>query len=1442
MKQFPIPSQAVKRLDGSRVLVFASHPGDEVFGCGGTILCHVAAEDAVRVIIVSDGGLGADEENRAEYARIRQNESSAAAALLGYGAPEFWMARDVETAYGEKLVSRVLEAMRQAGADLVYAPSVFETQPDHRDLGLAVVEAVRRLGTNVRLALYEAGVPLHPNLLLDISALVERKRLAMECYASSPDMQRHGRHIAALNNYRSDTLPAEVTAAEAYLLVSCDALARDPLELFRLEHNRQQTPDNRDKPLVSIIIRSMDRPVLSDALDSVALQTYPNIEVVLVNAKGEGHRDVGAWCGRFPLALVGAGEKLRRSRAANLGMESARGEYLIFLDDDDWFEPDHIEKLVAAFGKNPYVKVVYSGVKCVDSEKNPLPTEFSHEFDAIRLLAENFIPIHAVLFSRSLFELGCRVDESLDLYEDWDFWIQLARHADFLFVGGLSAVYRITQQSGFGVNAQPIDSESATLVIYKKWRNRLEDIQLPRIMRAVLLNRVKDQQLKDKDAHIERLSQAVQEIDRIRVENEAEHNRTVAAIQAEHGRIIAEQNAGHDRTSQAKDAEHHRALSAINAKLEQERIEFDRCIRRQWTNLTVQLSHKAELERQLFRERDVVQDLRGQLAVKAGEATLAAARTANLEKRLRTLLSSRSWRVTAPLRATVRLMRGDEQVDDEGIASMNALPVPPVVVEAPPPAPPSFVPSADIGDAEYRDYLACFRPCDDLTDEVRWAMRAQIDAMKYRPVIAVRFSLLGLDDETFQRAFDAVRYQLYPGWELWLVDGEWASERQKTLIREAMEGDGRIKFALNTVEGLDTEISPDPLIEREYIYVLTPQQIPPELAMYRLAFFLIKHNYSQRDNYSFEERFTRWLERNDDATALKIRALKSPDQALPASPLISVIMPVYNTPEKWLRQAINSVLNQFYRNWELCIVDDNSSAPHVRAVLEEYCAKDARIKVVFCEVNQGVSKASNMALHQAGGQFVVLMDHDDIIEKLALFLVAQMVAAEDPDMFYSDEAVVDEHNRKALGLVFRPAFSKEFLRAHPYIVHMVGFKREFLLALGGFDETLKISHDYDLMLRASERAQTIVHIPAVLYRWRTHAGSAGHEKMDAVTAASLEILARHLERCGEQGQATEAAFFNYYDIRYPLQPGLRVAIVIPTKNHGDLVRQCIAGIERTVKEVAYDIVLIDHDSNDDESLAYFNQVAKQHRVLHYSGPFNFSSINNFAVAQLDGGYTHILFCNNDIEAIEDGWLERMLELGQHRDVGVVGAKLFYPDMQMIQHAGVIVGMNGIAGHAGQFMAHTGADGNPEKGYLGRLMATHEQMAVTAACMLVRRDVFDQVHGYDEDLAVGFGDTDLCLRIFLAGYRVMFCPHAVLVHHESYTRGKSTSDPHPEDSLHFREKWAKVLDNGDPYYNPNLSINCSWWEIGENPTLGIEAKRRVYRKAPMLPAGGYIDWS
>lgn len=305
---------------------------------------HIAQNIPVHVIIVTDGAYGVSPDETTEYARQRRNESIAAAAILGYGIPAFWQQPDRGLYYGEKLIGEISAAIHDTQADLIYAPSVYEIHPDHRALAMATLEAVRRCGNPVQLALYEIGQPFQPNLLLDISGLAARKMEAMRCFTSQNAKQRYDLDIAALNRYRTYTLPPEVSAAEAYILTDTATLADDPLKLYQSEHTRQQKVrlpiDTSDLPLVSVIIRSMDRDTLSDALDSIALQTYPNIEVVLVNAKGQGHRAAGDWCGRFPLRMTTHGEPLNRSKAANAGLDTAQGKYLIFLDDDDFSIPN----------------------------------------------------------------------------------------------------------------------------------------------------------------------------------------------------------------------------------------------------------------------------------------------------------------------------------------------------------------------------------------------------------------------------------------------------------------------------------------------------------------------------------------------------------------------------------------------------------------------------------------------------------------------------------------------------------------------------------------------------------------------------------------------------------------------------------------------------------------------------------------------------------------------------------------------------------------------------------------------------------------------------------------------------------------------------------------------------------------------------------------------
>lgn len=559
----------------------------------------------------------------------------------------------------------------------------------------------------------------------------------------------------------------------------------------------------------------------------------------------------------------------------------------------------------------------------------------------------------------------------------------------------------------------------------------------------------------------------------------------------------------------------------------------------------------------------------------------------------------------------------------------------------------------------------------------------------------------------------------------------------------------------------------------------------------------------------------------DDIRAAMIARI----EAMTPQPQISVLVPVYNPPAGMLAAMLDSVLAQIYPNWQLCIVDDASSLVHVTTILQEYAARDDRIQVDRLVSNGGVSHASNRALAMATGDFVVLLDHDDLLEEQALFRVAEAILQDDPDMLYSDEVLVGEDGVTVEHFIFRPAFSPEYLRSHPYIVHLVGFKPGLLSRIGGFDETLRISQDYDLILRASEQAGKITHIPEMLYRWRIHTRSAGHQMIGNVMATSRAILQQHLQRCGEAGEVQDGPSFNYFEVRYPLRPNSKVAIIIPTKNQGELVRTCVGSIRNTIGKVDYELVLVDHASDDPDSLACFEQMRNQLTLLRYQGVFNFAAINNWAVDQLKGEYTHYLFCNNDIEAIQPGWLERMMALGQQPDIGIVGAKLYYPDRHTIQHAGVVVACCGVAENLGRFR-DTGQV-PLDTGYLGSLVTNREVSAVTAACLLIKRSVFEELNGFDESIAVGYGDVDLCLRAGTLGLRVIYCAHAALIHHESYTRGRHLADPHPEDTNLFLSKWTGLFAAGDPYFSPNLSPHSPNWQVNEDLAVKLDVQRRQF---------------
>lgn len=472
------PYQAHSEIPAKSVLVLAPHPDDEALGCGGAIARHVQLGVPVRVAIVTDGAFGVHGTARTEEARRRQAESQAAAKVLGYGQPSFWGVADHGIAYGEPLVTRIIDAA--ADTDLIYAPSPFEMHPDHRALGMAAMEAVRRLGAGVRLAFYEVGVPLKPNVLLDITSLAATKQAAVRCYRSQLNVQAYDEQIAALNRFRTYTLHASVKAAEAFLLVSGDELERDPIALFRSEHERQRglgfalAPS--DLPLVSVIVRSVDRPELDDALNSIALQTYPNIEIVVVGASAS-HRPLPDSCGRSSLRLVHSGRRLSRSEAANVGLDSVNGEFVIFLDDDDLFMPSHLARLVRTIQERPGTKVAYAGVRVEEGER--IVDTYDASVSPSRLLAWNHLPIHAVMFDRSLCLEGARFDEGLDLYEDWDFWLELSERCDFVRAEGVSAIYRADLGRSRSGGVTEACQRKARLEVWRKWlaRRRPEDFE-----------------------------------------------------------------------------------------------------------------------------------------------------------------------------------------------------------------------------------------------------------------------------------------------------------------------------------------------------------------------------------------------------------------------------------------------------------------------------------------------------------------------------------------------------------------------------------------------------------------------------------------------------------------------------------------------------------------------------------------------------------------------------------------------------------------------------------------------------------------------------------------------------------------------------------------------------------------------------------------------------
>jgi len=519
-------------------------------------------------------------------------------------------------------------------------------------------------------------------------------------------------------------------------------------------------------------------------------------------------------------------------------------------------------------------------------------------------------------------------------------------------------------------------------------------------------------------------------------------------------------------------------------------------------------------------------------------------------------------------------------------------------------------------------------------------------------------------------------------------------------------------------------------------------------------------------------------------------------------PKVSIVVPLFNTTEIYLKGMIDSVLMQSYENWELCLSNGSPENMLLINILDPYLEKDKRIKYALSKTNLGISDNTNAAIKLASGDYIGLLDHDDVLTFNALYQVVEALNEKNkPDLIYSDEDKMREKGKEYFDPFFKPDFSPDMLRSYNYICHFLVFSKKLLEKVGTFNRECDGSQDYDMILRLTEIATNIYHLPKILYHWRVNENSTagGVGVKEYAMAAAKKALEDHLTRLGLTGDVKDGLFPSSYKIDYEVKDNPKVSIIILNKDNKETLENCINSIYDKTTYDNFEIIIVENSSKDIEIFSYYSQLKEKigTKIIKWKGEFNFSAINNFAVKSAEGEY--LILLNNDTEIITPNWIEEMLMFAQRDEVGIVGVKLYYPD-DTIQHAGIILGIGGVAGHSHKYF------GREEYGHVGRLKVVQNLSAVTAACMMVRKAVYEKVKGLDENFKVAFNDVDFCLKVRELNKLIVFTPYAELYHYESRTRGAEDSrekiNRFNTEINRFEEKWGLYIE--DPYYNVNLS--------------------------------------
>ncbi|GEM_PF-918276 len=1330
------PSKLISVLPAGNCLAFFAAPGDEAH-LENTLSLALTEERAVTLVFVGD-----DAEIAAQNV-----------AKMGVTNCLKWNYPLNDSVSLEALYTQIQAQLLSAQPALVFAPGTWQETETAARLSALVTEAVSQSEVNAELWFYAA----------------ETATAANACIQQEHFYRLSSAQLAA--PFKLGLLPK---AAPAY---------QRTIEALQAQHY----------PLISVVVRTQNRPhLLVRALQSLAAQTYPRVEAVVVN---DGGCEINEIIQRFTPLISGGLQYIRqsqaqgRSRAANAGIQAAQGEWLAFLDDDDTFEIEGLSRLARFIHWDK--SVIYGQVRLLKMHGESKQSEqiglFAESYNPDTLLLNNYVPICAYICQRARALALGGFDEDFEFLEDWDFFYRLTRGVGVYYVEELISNYCVWGES-YTTGKQSVQENFYREQFFAKHLPHLTPAELQRA--SLDFVKLRDQannelhqyyknSIQQSEAHKQQIETALQQQAQA-VSATQEQNRQLAQ---ENHRLDAEmlvwkerlqvanqnlqahqQELNNLRTTLATTMQRtHELQNALDTLKQAQLVELEKLKqvqhsqlsaltqdRQQWIHETRQCQHNAEHLTQTIKQLEAVQHFTSRRWTERSNALLKRAAFNLAFDRSGAIVDLSAYGWTPILQAFI--------AHNSSVHNLT-----PAYAEIEFPFPMTH------------------------NTRVRWVLdwfhAVPIDALLLKIGTYLRRNLCTL--------------------ELHLIPQEAGNTE---IIQATLRGENTQDHSFAALQ------LSRPLRSGRYLCELySPDTDNTE----NLMGIWLTSNHKRRSGYASP---------HYHYVAPQRETLHKIQEKLTYRPLISVVIPTYNTPAIYLRACLDSIVAQIYPYWEICIADDASTQPQVRAVLQDYQARfPQQIKVHYGATNQHISGASNAALALAEGEFVALLDHDDwLTEDALLEMVRCLNDADQPDaidLIYSDEDKWDEDRQVFDEPHFKPDWSPENLRGQMYIGHLGMYRTRRMREIKGFRLGIEGSQDWDLALRITELGGVVKHIPKVLYHWRKHGGStAGNigQKNYAVEAG-LQVVRDALEREHQGGKASFAFGSSYILVQYPVPAAEQalVSIIIPNKDQAELLKVCLDSITQNNSYKNWEIIIIDNGSKSKAVKKLYKKYESllargQFRVHWDIAPFNFSKMVNLGAQQAKGEY--FLLLNNDTQLISPGnWLEEMVGYARRKSIGGVGCKLLYPD-NTLQHAGIVCGLGGVANHSHKFFPVT------SPGYIGRLHIVSNYSGATAACLMVRRELWEEMGGFDESLQVAFNDVDFCLRILAAGYRHVVLPQVWFYHFESKSRGE---EDNPLKQQRFagevetmERRWKKSYISHDPYYSPHLTKQHMDFSIDE----------------------------